>query len=386
MIYAGNRATDAFEWAWGRPPEVLARAPGRVNLIGEHVDYNDGLVLPAAIDLDVAVAASPRHDRRVRVLAADLGEEAAFHLDHPSERRPVWTSYVQGVCALIQRTGIHLPGLDLAIAGDVPRGTGLSSSAALEVATAKAVLAAARRTLTDLEIVELCHRAESEWVGVHCGVMDTFASVFGETGHAIFLDCRTLACMPVPLPDEVMLVATHSGIPRGLQDSAYNERVAECNEAARLLRVRRLRDLTHEQFAERADALSDVLRRRARHVVTEIARTRDAAAALEGGATWRVGRYLNESHESLRTDFEVSTPELDALVQIARSIHGVYGSRLTGAGFGGCTLSLVARHAIAEFQDRVPAEYRRRTGNTATVYVLRASAGASLLPRPELHG
>ncbi len=380
MRYAGDRAAEAFEWAYGQPPAVLARAPGRVNLIGEHVDYNDGFVLPLAIDLDVAVAASPRSDRRVRVLAVDLGEDAAFHLDHPAERRPLWTSYVQGVSAMLERVGVRLPGADLAISGDVPRGAGLSSSAALEVATARALLGAANRTLTDLEIVDLCHRAECEWVGVSCGVMDQFASVFGETGHAIFLDCRTLECMPVPMQDDVMLVAADSGVARDLHASAYNERVAECAEAARLLGVRRLRDVGMEEFARRAGDLPEVLRRRARHVVTEIERTRDTAAALEAGAIWRVGRYINESHESLRDDFAVSTPELEALVRAARSISGVFGSRLTGAGFGGCTLSLVARYAVRDFKERVEYEYRRSTGKQATLYVLRPAPGASLLP------
>jgi len=371
---------EAFEWAFGRAPVALARAPGRVNLIGEHVDYNDGFVLPVAIDLDITVAAAPRSDRRVHVLATDLGEDAWFHLDHPAEKRPAWTAYLQGVSALLERRGVRLPGADLAIAGDIPRGAGLASSAALEVAAARALLESARRTLTDLEIVELCHRAEGEWAGVHCGVMDQFAAVFGETGHAIFLDCRTLECMRVPLPDEVMLVATHSGIPRGLQASEYNDRVAQCAEAARLLGVRRLRDLTAEAFVERAGRLPELLRRRARHVLSEIQRTRDAAAALEADATWRVGRYLNESHESLCLDYEVSTPDIDTLVHITRSINGVMGSRLTGAGFGGCVLSLVARHAVPEYSERVPDEYRRRTGRTATVHVLRASPGASLLP------
>ena len=383
MEYAGDRAVEAFSWAFGRQPEALARAPGRVNLIGEHVDYNDGYVLPVAIDLDVAVAAAPRNDRRVHVLAVDLGEDAWFHLDHPAERRPVWTSYLQGVCALLERWGVRLHGLDIAIAGDVPRGAGLSSSAALEVAAARAVLGAVRRTITDLEVVELCHRAETEWAGVHCGVMDQFAAVFGESGHAVFLDCRSLACMPVPLPHDTLLVVTTSGVPRSLHNSAYNERVAQCAEAARMLGVRRLRDITSEAFAERSHVLPDVLLKRARHVVREIERTRDAAAAMEAGATWRVARYLNESHESLSRDYEVSTPEIDTLVHITRSMTGVYGSRLTGAGFGGCVLSLVARHAIHDFKERVPDEYKRKTGMVATVYVLRAAQGASMLEVPE---
>ncbi len=377
-----DRAQEAFEWAWGRPPQVVARAPGRVNLIGEHVDYNDGFVLPVAIDRDVVVAASPVPGRHVRACAADLRETSEFSLDAPGEERPAWTAYIRGVAAMIENAGIDLPGADLAVAGDVPPGAGLSSSAAFEVAVARALLALARTVVPDMEVVEICHRAERAFTGVQCGVMDQFAVVYGRAGHALFLDCRSLDCWPVSVPEEVALVTTDSGQRRSLSHSAYNVRVRECDEAARRLHVRKLRDVDVADFERAVGGLPDPLGRRARHVVTEMERTREAAAGLEAGVLWRVGRCLNESHESLRDDFEVSTPELDALVLAARSVHGVYGSRLCGAGFGGCTISLVANSAVSEFLERVPAEYRRATGLEARVWVSRPADGASLVRDP----
>ncbi len=383
---AAQRATESFEVTWGRPPQVVARAPGRANLIGEHVDYQDGFVLPIAIDRDVVVAASPMYGRQVRVHAADLSETSAFSLDATGEERPAWTAYVRGVATMIENAGIALPGADMAIAGDVPRGAGLSSSAAFEVAIARAFLALARQILPDMEVVELCHRAEREFSHVQCGIMDQFASVYGRFGQALFLDCRSLDCWPVAVPDEVAVITADTGTRRDLSTSAYNERVQQCEEAARRMHVRKLRDLDQTEYERREAALPDVPRRRARHVMSEMMRTREAASALEAGALWRVGRCMNESHDSLRDDFEVSTPELDALVRVARSMHGVYGSRLSGAGFGGCTISLVAQWAVTGFMDRVPEEYRRQTGCDTDLWVLRPADGASLLRDPSIAG
>ena len=379
---ASERAAESFETTWGRPPQVVARAPGRANLIGEHVDYQDGFVLPIAIDRDVVVAASPVVGRQVRVLADDLGETAAFSLDAPGEERPLWTAYARGVATTIENVGIELPGADLVIAGDVPRGAGLSSSAAVEVALARAFLALARTILPDMEVVELCHRAEREFTHVQCGIMDQFASVYGKFGQALFLDCRSLDCWPVAVPDDVAVVIADSGTRRELRDSEYNDRVQQCEDAARLLHVRKLRDLDPAEFEKNESMLPDLLRRRARHVMSEMMRTREAASALEASALWRVGRCMNESHESLREDFEVSTPELDTLVRTARSMHGVYGSRLSGAGFGGCTISLVSNWAVPDFLERVPDEYRRQTRQDAELWVLRPGDGASLLRDP----
>ena len=373
---AAQRALHAFRAELRAEPAIVARAPGRLNLIGEHVDYNEGFVLPVAIDRDVVVVAAPRPDSELHVLAVNHGETDRFT---PLERFPRgagWTSYVRGVARLLSDTGVKLPGATLAIAGDVPEGAGLSSSAALEVAVARALLALAQRTLPDLQLVELCHRAESEYAGVTCGIMDQFIVVFGAADRALFLDCRHLEYAHLPIPGEYRLIATDSGQRRDLRSSAYNDRVRESHEAARLLGVRSLRDVDPHEFASRERELPELLRRRARHVVSEIRRTRLAARALERDDVAHVGFLMRESHQSLREDYEVSTPELDVLVGVAGLVPGVAGSRLSGAGFGGCVISLVHEDAVPEFTDRVPREYHARTGRTAEVHVCRASPGA----------
>jgi galactokinase len=378
MKQAAERAAVSFEWSYGRKPAVVARAPGRVNLIGEHVDYSDGLVLPVGIDADVAVAATPRMDRGVRIVASDLGQRASFHLDRPGERRPAWTRYAQGVAALIESVGVRLPGADMAIAGDVPARVGLGSSAALEVALAEALLVSAGRRLPDLELVEVCHRAEHEWVGVRSCVMDQYTAVFARAGHAAFLDCRTLDCLQVPVPEEAIVVIAETGERRGSGPRGRHERASECADAARLLGVRRLRDLSVDELADRGARLPEHLIRRARHSVTEIDRTREAAAALEAGALWRVGRCMNESHESLRDDLEIATADQDVLVHAARSARGVYGSRLSGTA---STITLLAGWALEPFREHVTREYGRATGREPVIRVFRPSAGASFIDR-----
>jgi galactokinase len=372
-----ERALHAFRTEFHADPAMVARAPGRVNLIGEHVDYNEGFVLPAAIDRDVIVVAAPRPDNEVHVLAVDRGETDRFT---PLERFPRaagWTSYVRGVARLLTETGVKIPGATLAIAGDVPQGAGLSSSAAIEVAVATALLALAKRNLPDLQLVELCHRAEGEFAGVECGIMDQFVSVCATADHALFLDCRYLEYAHLPIPAEYRLIATDSGQRRDLRSSAYNDRVRECRESARALGVRALRDLEPHELADRERELPEPLRRRARHVVSEIRRARLAARALERGDLEHFGFLMRESHESLRTDFEVSTPELDVLVGVASIIPGVVGTRLSGAGFGGCTISLVHESAVPDFLARVPVEYGARTQREAVVHVCRAAPGAA---------
>jgi galactokinase len=378
---AAERAMAAFQDAFGDEPEAAARAPGRTNLIGEHVDYNDGFVLPVAVDRDVVVAVRARRERRFRLRAADVDEGASFHLDETArlERYPRWVAYILGVAKVLDQAGLRLPGVDLAFAGDVPQGAGLSSSAALEVATARALIALTGAEVQDLEVVEMCHRAEVQWAGVSCGVMDQFASVYGRPGQAIYLDCRTLDCIGVEIPESAVLIAADSGVRHSLGDSAYNERVRECDEAAYRLGVRKLRDIGYDEYFSRLEELPERARMRSRHVVTEIERTREAAAALEAGDLVRVGNAMNDSHESLRLDYEVSTPELDALVHAARGVPGVWGSRLTGAGFGGCTISLLEAEAAPSFMVHVPTEYRRLTGRETVLHVLIPTGGASIL-------
>jgi galactokinase len=335
---------------------MRARAPGRVNLIGEHTDYNDGFVLPAAIDRFTTVDVRPRADRVVEVDAADLGERDSFSLD-AIDRTGSWRDYVRGVVGLLALE--H--GADLRIESDVPRGAGLSSSAALEVAVGRA--------LSDLpgdRLALLAQRAENEFVGVQCGIMDQFTAALARAGHALLLDCRDLSYRHIPIPNGVVIVVCDSHVERRLASSGYNDRRAACEEAARLLGVAALRDATLEQVA----ALPEELRKRARHVVTENARTLAAADALGAGDLETVGELMLESHVSMRDDYEIVPAELDDLAARVRAVDGCYGSRLTGGGFGGCTVALVAADAVGDARAAV-----ERAG--ATAYVCRASDGAT---------
>lgn len=369
----------AFRSRFGRPPSVVSQAPARVNLIGEHTDYNLGHVLPVAIDRTVAAAAAPREDGRVSACALDLGEDDSFELEGVQRLDGGgWRNYVRGIAWALGQAGQRLVGLDVAIAGDVPVGAGLSSSAALEVALAGAFLHAAGADFPPQEIAVLAQRAENDFVGVQCGLMDQVAAVFGRLDHALLIDCRTLAVEPVPLGlDEagVSIAVVDSGVRRSLADTPYNRRREECFQAARLLGVKALRDADEAILESRRSALPGELYRRARHVVREEERVAAAVGALRGGDPAALGDLLNQSHASLRDDFQVSCPELDLLVELAARTKGVLGSRLTGAGFGGCTVSLVRRRALDAFRRQVVEEYRSRTGLPARMYVCRAVDG-----------
>lgn len=375
---ARERAFAAFEDYFGREPAALARAPGRVNLMGEHVDYNDGLVLPLAIDRFAWAAAAPRPDSLVQVVAIDLDATDSFHVGAPVREAPGWQNYVRGVAAVLTEAGCRLPGANLVVASDVPIGRGLSSSAALEVVVALAFLELADATLERRALALHCRRAEAEWAGVQCGIMDQFTAVCAAEGHALFLDCRDLSYNHVPIPPGVAIVICHSRAPRRLATSAYNRRRRECAEAAAMLGAASLRDVSPETFAARESELPELHRRRARHVVTEIARTSEAAACLLAGDLQCVGEAMNRSHQSLRDDYEVSSHQLDALVRAAREVPGTYGSRLTGAGFGGCTVSLVAEESVDQFLAYVPRRYRELTrGRETIVWVCQAAGGAA---------
>jgi len=378
MPTAAERAVAAFRAGFGREPTLRARAPGRVNLIGEHVDYSDGFVLPLAIDRAVVVAAAPGATSALRAHVADLAERDSFDAAAPFQAAAGWRDYVRGVAAVLREAGIAVPPADLAIAGDVPRGGGLSSSAALEVAVARALLALAGASLDPLELARLCRRAEVEKVGVACGIMDQCASILGREGFAILLDCRSLAVRPIPMPAEAVLVVSDSGTRRSLQSSAFNQRFRECAEASALLGVAALRDVPFGALDRLLPSLPEPLRRRTRHVVQEIARTLQTAAALEQGDLAAVGRFMNGSHQGLRDDYEVSTPELDALVAAARAQPGVHGSRMSGGGFGGCIISLVSRDTLEGFAERVAEQYRGVTGREAKSFAVRPSAGADV--------
>jgi len=366
-----------FSKLFARQPRLF-RAPGRVNLIGEHTDYNDGFVMPAAIQFATFAAAAPREDRTVRAFSANLGEWIEFSLDDADAAPPrTWQDYVQGVALTLEKAGHRLRGVDLLIRSNVPLGAGLSSSAALEVATAKALLGTSHIELPPLEIAKLCQRAEVEFVGMRCGIMDQFASCFGEDGQALLLDCRTLDHELLPLPEGVSLVVANTMVKHELAGSAYNERRADCETAARIAGVPALRDLEPGEIGRWLPRWPERVGRRARHVITENARALEAAAALRVGHLHDVGEAMYASHASLRHDYEVSCGELDIMVELARRAPGVYGSRMTGGGFGGCTISLVHHESVDALRTHLIEGYKSATGRDAVIFVCRAVAGAS---------
>jgi galactokinase len=369
----------AFERAFARRPEGVAEAPGRVNLIGEHVDYNDGLVLPFAIDRSVIVAWAARNDATIRASAIDAGAEAQFDVRAVGPAGHAdWSSYVRAVVHVLDRAG-HAPhGVDLAITGDVPQGAGLSSSAALEVAVMGALRDAFALSIDDVRLARLCQRAENEFVGVKSGVMDQFAATLSRRGHALLVDCRSLDHRHIPLrlaAAGLALAIVHSGVPRELAGSAYNERRRECDAAVDELRsLLRRRELTSLRDVSPGDlvalpATPSAPLRRARHVVTEIARVNDAVVALGRDDYAAFGALMRASHVSLRDDYEVSSRELDMLVELASAQPYVLGARLTGAGFGGCTVHLLRADALKGFERDVVEVYRERTALPAVIYV-----------------
>jgi galactokinase len=358
----------------------VVRAPGRVNLIGEHTDYNEGFVLPAAIDLAIMIALIPSDDDRVEVTLADSREKGVVDLRAIGSRRGDWLDYVAGTAWAMDVAGLPVRGFRGALASDLPVGAGLSSSAALELATAWALSGAEEPPVRTMDLARIAQRAENEYVGVACGLMDQFAVAFGQADHALLLDCRSLEHSAVEVPAGTSLVVCHSGAPRELAGSAYNARHAECDRAVAALSaidpsVRTLRDVTPELLTAGRASLDEVAFRRARHVVTENARVLATVKALATGDLPEVGAAFDESHRSLRDDFEVSSPALDALVEIARSVPGVIGARLTGAGFGGCTVNLVHDDAVGRLSDAFKQRYLGRTGLTSRVFDVRASDG-----------
>jgi galactokinase len=361
-----------FEEQFGHQPQMFSEAPGRVNLIGEHTDYNDGLVLPVAIDRTIAVAVAPREDNILRAYSLDHHQCDEFPVNRVRRfmgTRGGWRDYVRGVCWALQDANIELTGADLAITGDVPQGAGLSSSAAVEMAVAGAL--ATRLDVSARDLALLCQTAENLFVGVQCGIMDQFASALGREGHALFIDCRSLDVEPVPLPEGLLIAVIDSKVPRKLGETAYNQRRDVCAEAARALGVESLRD-ADESMLPRVDG---DLKKRARHVITENQRVRDAVSALKNGDLGLLQALMQASHESLRADFEVSTPELDALVEVASKALGHAGPRLTGAGFGGCLVALVEEDRVQNFSESVTEQYRETTGLTAEMHICRAVDG-----------
>ena len=370
----------AFAESFGGRPRLF-RAPGRVNLIGEHTDYTGGLVMPAAIDFSTWVAAGRREDRTIRAVSEGFPGALEFSLDVAPKRQGNWTDYVAGVAATLEAAGHRLRGANLVIHGEVPVGSGLSSSAAIEVATALALLKNSDLFMEPMQLALLCQRAENEFVGMRCGIMDQFISFFGRENHALMLDCRSLTYGVVGLPSEASLVICNTMVKHELASTEYNRRREDCEAAARIIGP--LRDLTMDTFERLASNLPEPVRKRSRHVVSENARVLQAAASLEQGDIKAFGRYMGESHRSLRDDYEVSCRELDIMTELAGKLPGVYGSRMTGGGFGGCTISLVESSHVEDFVNQVTSGYARQTGLTPDVYVCRAEEGAKEVPLSE---
>ena len=363
----------------------MFQAPGRVNLIGEHTDYNDGFVLPAAIQLQTRVAVTPVPGRRIFVESKTYGDKGDFDLDDPRPRSVShWSDYVRGTAWSLERSGLKLSGARLFIDSDIPPGAGLSSSAALEVSTALALLSNAGLTLPPAEVAKVCHRAENDFIGIRSGIMDQFASCNGRVGYALLLDCRSLEVRYVAVPRGIVLMVCNTMVRHELASSEYNTRRLQCEQGVATLArflpaVRALRDVSPADLMRFSAELEPVIHRRCRHVVEENRRAVLGGEALERGDAARFGELMQQSHQSLRLDYEVSCPELDLMCELAVGVNGVYGARMMGGGFGGCAIALVAESAVEPFRRIVTEEYRRRTGVACEIYECFTADGAGRL-------
>jgi galactokinase len=378
-----RRLKDKFIETYGGEPRLF-RAPGRVNLIGEHTDYNGGFVLPMAIDKEAAVAVRERSDRKIRAYTINLEEAAEFDLDEEKPRKKgFWLNYIEGVARILESKTGRLKGADLLIWSDVPTGAGLSSSAALETVTGLALSEISGQAINRVTLAKIGQQTEHEYVGAKVGIMDQFVSAHARARHALLLDCRSLEFENVPLDTkDVAVVICDTNVKHDLATSGYNTRREECEQAVRILKenlpdVRELRDVSREDFEKFAGLLPELIRRRARHVITENERTLQAASALKRKDLDEFGRLMWQSHESLKNDYEVSCRELDILVEIAGETTGVLGGRMTGGGFGGSTVNLVKRENLDAFKEKISAEYERLTEIKPTILVSEASEGAS---------
>jgi galactokinase len=379
-----GRAAGLFARCFGRPPRWLVAAPGRVNLIGEHTDYNDGFVLPMAIERYILIAADANTSGQVTLHNETIGETATFSLRPKVERgEPSWSNYVRGVIAGFQRRREKVSGFDAVIESTLPLGGGLASSAALEVATATLLEAMAGQALDPLEKALLCQQAEHEFAGVPCGIMDQFTSILARENHALLLDCRSRTPTPVPMTDPaVTVLIINTNVRHKLAESEYAKRRSQCESAARALKVKSLRDATPAALEAARRQMEPVVFRRARHVISENDRTVQAAQAIQNSDWPTVGRLMYASHASLRDDYEVSCPELDTVVEMAQAMGpagGIIGCRMTGGGFGGCTVSLVETEAVRRITRSLDPAYEKKTGRQANIFSSRPAAGARVL-------
>jgi galactokinase len=365
----------AFQNIYGAKPDFISRAPGRVNIIGEHTDYNGGFVMPMALPNATWLALRKRTDTRISLYSLNYNDLRSFSLDK-FEKEKSWLNYVKGVAWALQDAGHSLAGFDAVIYGDVPIGAGLSSSASIEVATAKAMITASGLNVTDTEMAQICQRAENQWMGVSCGIMDQMISVFGKAGHALFIDCRSLETKFVKMPSETAIIVMDTATRRELLESRYNDRRRECEEAAQRFGKPFLRDVSIEDFFA-APAMKPTVKSRAKHVIFENERAEQAASELRASAE-ALGELMNQSHDSLRDDFEVSSKSLDTMVEIARQ-HKAYGARMTGAGFAGCAIALVKQTDAAAFMQAVYNDYQQQTGLSPMLFAATASGGAEII-------
>ena len=366
-----------FQEQFQSSPAYIICAPGRVNLLGEHTDYNDGFVLPMAIEHAVWIALSPRDDQQVRVYADNFKQKNSFSLDS-LEKGKGWIEYIKGVAYALQEAGFLLKGWDGVMMGNVPVGAGLSSSAAVEVAATRAFALASAFEWDAKRMALIGQRAEGDWVGVKGGMMDQMVSAAAKEGYALFLDTRSLEIKHIPLPDGVSIVIMDTSTRRELVDSEYNTRSSECFEAAEMLGVKALRDADLALLNEKQDVLREVVFRRARHVITENQRVLDAIDAMKANDLETLGTLINAGHASLRDDFEVTNDALNWIVEIAQSQPGCYGARMTGAGFGGAAVAIVKQENVEAFTQAVKTVYKQKSGFDAQIYISQPSAGASL--------
>jgi galactokinase len=378
-----NHTHTIFTQRFGYAPALTIQAPGRVNLIGEHTDYNDGFVLPCAIDYQTVIAGARRDDRQIRVIAADYdGQLDQFSLDDPIVSHPdqLWSDYVRGVIKHLQLRNANFGGADLVIAGNVPQGAGLSSSASLEVAVGQVMQALYELPLDGVALALNGQEAENQFVGCNCGIMDQLISALGEQDHALLIDCRSLETRAVSVPENIAVVIINSNVKRGLVDSEYNTRREQCEAAARFFGVKALRDVSPELFFPIQHELDPIVAKRARHVITENDRTLAAADALAAGDMKLMGRLMAESHASMRDDFAITVPPIDQLVEIVKNVIGDRGGvRMTGGGFGGCIVALMPQELVEQVRETVAREYPLQTnGLRETFYVCKASAGAGI--------
>lgn len=369
-----------FRERFGSFPK-LYRAPGRVNLIGEHTDYNQGFVMPAAINFSCWVAASPREDQKLVIYSENFKQLFEADLSSRLLAKSHWSDYPIGVAAMLEQAGYRSPGANILIQGEVPLGAGLSSSAAVEVSVASALLDLMGRRMDRTQLALLCQRAENEFVGARCGIMDQFIACHGRSRHALMLDCRSLDFRLLRLPEDVHLVICNTMVKHEIARGEYNVRRSQCEEAVRRLaqvmpHLWSLRDVSLEDLEQHRNLLTPVLYHRVQHVIRENQRVLEAASALEAADIVRFGELMRQSHGSLRADFEVSCKELDLMVEIASRQEGLFGARMTGGGFGGCTINLVNASDSAEFQRRVSQEYQAATGLRPDIYVSDAAEGA----------